>query len=92
MALMLAKRGGSISPSACRGDRHSRNSCVHETEGQLILNGSYDIGFSHGSRLKDLGLCLNFEPEFGVPLELRLITNQTCVEAKAVYSGKADRR
>jgi 3-hydroxyisobutyrate dehydrogenase len=43
---------------------------VHETEGQLILNGSYDIAFTNDLALKDLGFALGFGREFGVPLDL----------------------
>jgi 3-hydroxyisobutyrate dehydrogenase-like beta-hydroxyacid dehydrogenase len=43
---------------------------VHETEGALILNGSYDIAFNIDLALKDLGFALGFGREFGVPLDL----------------------
>lgn len=90
-ALMLAKRGGLDLALAYQAiAASSGNSFVHETEGQLILNGSYDIGFSMDLALKDLGFALNFGREFGVPLELASITNQTYIEAKAVYGGKAE--
>ena len=90
-ALMLAKRGGLDLAQAYHAiAASSGNSFVHETEGQLILNGSYDIGFSMDLALKDLGFALGFGREFGVPLELASITNQTYVEAKAVYGGKAE--
>ena len=88
---MLAKRGGlDLSQAYQAIAASSGNSFVHETEGQLILNGSYDIGFSMDLALKDLSFALNFGREFGVPLELASITNQTYVEAKAVYGGKAE--
>jgi 3-hydroxyisobutyrate dehydrogenase len=46
-ALMLAKRGGLDLAQAWAAIRASSgNSFVHETEGQLILNGSYDIAFT----------------------------------------------
>ena len=57
-ALMLAKRGGLDLAQAFEAIRASSgNSFVHETESQLILNGSYDIGFTmdlalQGSRLR----------------------------------------
>lgn len=90
-ALMLAKRGGlDLAQSYHAIAASSGNSFVHETEGKLILNGSYDIGFSMDLALKDLGFALHFGREFGVPLELASITNQTYVEAKAVYGGKAE--
>lgn len=90
-ALMLAKRGGLDLAQAYHAiAASSGNSFVHETEGQLILNGSYDIGFSMDLALKDLGFALGFGREFGVPLDLASITNQTYVQAKAVYGGKAE--
>lgn len=90
-ALMLAKRGGLDLAQAYHAiAASSGNSFVHETEGQLILNGSYDIGFSMDLALKDLGFALTFGREFGVPLELASITNQTYVLAKAAYGGQAE--
>lgn len=90
-ALMLAKRGGLDLAQAYHAiAASSGNSFVHETEGKLILNGSYDIGFSMNLALKDLGFALHFGQEFGVPLELASITNQTYVLAKAAYGGKAE--
>ena len=62
---------------------------MHETEGQLILNGSYDIAFTIDLALKDLGFALGFGREFGVPLDLAAMTNQTFVAAKAAYGGEA---
>lgn len=89
-ALMLAKRGGLDLGQAWRAiTASSGTSFVHETEGQLILNGSYDIAFSMDLALKDLGFALGFGKEFGVPLNLASLTNQTFVEGKAVYGGAA---
>ncbi len=70
-ALMLAKRGGVPLETAYEVIRASSgNSFVHETESQVILNGSYDIGFSMDLALKDLGFALQMGREFDVPLEL----------------------
>lgn len=89
-ALMLAKRGGlDLAQSWHAIQASSGNSFVHETEGALILNGSYDIAFSIELALKDLGFALDFGREFGVPLDLASITNQTYVAAKAAYGGDA---
>ncbi|MDW4549086.1 NAD(P)-dependent oxidoreductase [Defluviimonas sp. D31] len=89
-ALMLAKRGGLDLGQAWHAiAASSGNSFVHETEGALILNGSYDIAFNIDLALKDLGFALNFGKEFGVPLELASMTNQTYVAAKAAYGGDA---
>ncbi len=89
-ALMLAKRGGLDLRQAWEAIRASSgNSFVHETEGALILNGSYDVAFNVDLALKDLGFALGFGKEFGVPLELASMTNQTYVAAKAAYGGEA---
>ncbi len=89
-ALMLAKRGGLDLGQAWQAiAASSGNSFVHETEGALILNGSYDIAFNVDLALKDLGFALGFGREFGVPLELASMTNQTYVAAKAAYGGEA---
>jgi len=89
-ALMLAKRGGLDLAKAWEAiAASSGSSFVHETEGQLILNGSYDIAFTMDLALKDLGFALGFGREFGVPLDLAGLTNQTFVKGKAAYGGSA---
>ena len=89
-ALMLAKRGGLDLGQAWHAiQASSGNSFVHETEGALILNGSYDIAFNIDLALKDLGFALGFGKEFGVPLDLASMTNQTYIAAKAAYGGEA---
>jgi 3-hydroxyisobutyrate dehydrogenase len=89
-ALMLAKRGGlDLGQAWAAITASSGTSFVHETEGQLILNGSYDIAFSMDLALKDLGFAMNFGKEFGVPLDLASMTNQTFVKGKAMYGGAA---
>lgn len=89
-ALMLAKRGGlDLAQSWHAIAASSGNSFVHETEGALILNGSYDIAFNIDLALKDLGFALGFGREFGVPLDLASMTNQTYIAAKAAYGGEA---
>jgi 3-hydroxyisobutyrate dehydrogenase len=89
-ALMLAKRGGLDLKTAWEAiTASSGSSFVHETEGQLILNGSYDIAFSMDLALKDLGFAMGFGREFGVPLDLAGMTNQTFVKGIAAYGGEA---
>ena len=89
-ALMLAKRGGLDLKTAWEAiTASSGTSFVHETEGQLILNGSYDIAFTMDLALKDLGFAMGFGKEFGVPLDLASLTNQTFMKGKAVYGGTA---
>ena len=89
-ALMLAKRGGLDLAQAWHAiQASSGNSFVHETEGALILNGSYDVAFNVDLALKDLGFALGFGREFGVPLDLAALTQQTYIAAKAAYGGQA---
>jgi len=48
----------------------SGNSFVHETEGQVILNGSYDINFTLDLVQKDMGLFLDVAERAGLDLEV----------------------
>lgn len=48
----------------------SGNSFVHETESQVILNGSRDIGFTMDLVIKDVGLFDAMAQSLHVPLEL----------------------
>lgn len=89
-ALMLARRGGLDLTTAWEAIRASSgNSFVHETEGQLILNGSYDVGFNMDLALKDLGLAMQVGNQFGVPLDLASTVQQTYQRGKAAYGGEA---
>lgn len=89
-ALMLAKRGGLDLKTAWEAiAASSGTSFVHETEGQLILNGSYDIAFTMDLALKDLGFARDFGQAFGVPLDLAALTEQTFRRAQAAYGGQA---
>ena len=89
-ALMLAKRGGlDLAKSWAAITASSGTSFVHETEGQLILNGSYNIGFTMDLALKDLGFAMKFGEDFGVPLDLARRTFETFQKGKAAYGGTA---
>ena len=89
-ALMLAKRGGlDLAQSWAAIKASSGTSFVHETEGQLILNGSYDIAFTMDLALKDLGFAMNFGKEFGVPLDLASLTSATFMKGRQAYGGAA---
>ena len=48
----------------------SGNSFVHETEGQVILNGSRDISFTMDLVVKDIGLFDDLARRLDVPLDL----------------------
>jgi 3-hydroxyisobutyrate dehydrogenase len=89
-ALMLAKKGGLDLAQAFHAIRASSgNSFVHETEGQLILNGSYDINFTMDLACKDLGFAMGMSREFGVPLELAKRTAEIFQQGRAEYGGAA---
>ncbi len=89
-ALMLAKRGGLDLGQAWRAiAASSGTSFVHETEGQLILNGSYDIAFTMDLALKDLGFAMKFGQDFGVPLDLAGHTFERFKQGKAKLGGQA---
>ncbi|HTN97775.1 MAG TPA: NAD(P)-dependent oxidoreductase [Nordella sp.] len=89
-ALMLAKRAGLDLAQAWRAiAASSGTSFVHETEGQLILNGSYDIAFTMDLALKDLGFAMKYGEEFGVPLDLATRTRDAFLKGKEVFGGGA---
>ena len=87
-ALMLAKRGGLDLAQAFHVIKASSgNSFVHETESQLILNGSYNINFTMDLACKDLGFAMKLGRDFGVPLDLAALTTQTFIRAREAYGG-----
>jgi 3-hydroxyisobutyrate dehydrogenase len=89
-ALMLAKRGGidlAVAFEAIRAS--SGNSFVHETESQVILSGSYNIGFTMDLACKDLQLARRLGREFGVPLELAALVEAMFRRARERYGGSA---
>lgn len=70
-AFMVAGRAGIDLAVAYEAIRvSSGNSFVHETEGQLILNGSYNVNFTMDHEVKDLSLFDELGKSLGVPLEL----------------------
>lgn len=89
-ALMLARRAGlDLAQSFEVIKASSGTSFVHETESQVILNGSYDIGFTIDLACKDLGFAHDLGDELGVPLELATLVEQTFVRAREAYGGSA---
>ena len=70
-ALIVAKQAGMDLATAYEAIRiSSGNSFVHETESQVILNGSYDIGFTMELVRKDIGLFQDVADRSGVDLEV----------------------
>lgn len=70
-ALTVAKKAGMDLNTTYEAIRiSSGNSFVHETESQVILNGSRDISFTMDLVIKDVGLFDTLGKSLDVPLEL----------------------
>ncbi len=88
--LMLAAKAGIDLGAAFAGIRASSgNSFVHETEGRVILNGSYNIGFTMDLACKDLGLAQALGQAFEVPLALADLVAETFERARDTYGARA---
>ena len=65
----------------------SGNSFVHETESQVILNGSRDISFTMDLVSKDIGLFQALADRCGVPVELSPILVEIFRDGEARYGS-----
>jgi len=87
-ALVTAKMAGMDLATTYEAIRiSSGNSFVHETESQLILNGSRDIGFTMELVLKDVGLFQKVAEGAGVPLELSPLLIEIFEDGRRRYGG-----
>jgi 3-hydroxyisobutyrate dehydrogenase len=66
----------------------SGNSFVHETESQVILNGSRDISFTMDLVLKDIGLFQAIADRVGVPLEFNPVMIEIFRDAAQRYGDR----
>ncbi len=66
----------------------SGNSFVHETESQVILNGSRDINFTMDLVIKDVGLFDQLAQDLNVPLELSPLVLNIFKESAAKYGPR----
>ena len=66
----------------------SGNSFVHETESQVILNGSRDISFTMDLVSKDIGLFQAIADRNGVPVELNPILVEIFRDGGARYGAR----
>ena len=88
-ALMTAKRAGMDLRTTYEAIRvSSGNSFVHETESQVILNGSRNINFTMDLVMKDLNLFCDVAERGGVPLELAPILKFAFEDAAARYGPR----
>ena len=89
-AFMVAKKAGIDLGVAYEAIRiSSGNSFVHETEGQLILNGSYNINFTMDHEVKDLTLFDDLGKKYEVPLEMSPLAVQIMRDGLARYGPRA---
>ena len=61
---------------------------MHETESQVILNGSRDISFTMDLVIKDVGLFDQLAREHGVPLELSPLVLRIFKDGVARYGAR----
>jgi 3-hydroxyisobutyrate dehydrogenase len=67
----------------------SGTSFVHETESQVILNGSRDINFTMDLVMKDIGLFQSIAERAGVPLEISPMMIDIFRDGMARYGARA---
>jgi len=88
-ALVTSKAAGMDLNTAYEAIRiSSGNSFVHETEGQIILNGSRDINFTMDLVSKDIGLFQAVADRAGVPLEMNPLMVQIFKDGEARYGSR----
>lgn len=68
----------------------SGTSFVHETESQLILNGSRDVNFTMDLVLKDIGLFQKIAEKHKVPLEISPMIIDIMKDGQRRYGERAN--
>lgn len=88
-ALVVAKAAGMDLNTAYEAIKiSSGTSFVHETESQVILNGSRDISFTMDLVLKDIGLFQDVADRAGVPLEINPLMIEIFKDGIARYGER----
>ena len=89
-ALTVAKKSGMDLKTTYEAIKiSSGNSFVHETESQVILNGSYNISFTMDLVVKDTGLFNALSKKHHVPLEVSPIIFNIFKEGQKKYGSRA---
>jgi 3-hydroxyisobutyrate dehydrogenase len=89
-AMMVAKRAGMDLNTTFEAIRiSSGNSFVHETESQVILNGSYNINFTMDLVVKDMSLFDGLAERLRVPLEVSPMVLDIFKDGQARYGERA---
>ena len=88
-ALMTAHRAGIDLNTTYEAIRiSSGNSFVHETESQVILNGSRDVNFTMDLVVKDLSLFQAISDRADVPLEISPLLLKIFEDGRDRYGGR----
>ena len=88
-ALVTSKAAGMDLATAYEAIRiSSGTSFVHETESQVILNGSRDISFTMDLVAKDIGLFQAIADRAGVPLEISPLLNRIFADGQDRYGPR----
>ncbi len=88
-ALVTARAAGMDLNTAYEAIRiSSGNSFVHETESQVILNGSRDISFTMDLVVKDVSLFQDLAERHGVPLEVSPLLRDIFLDGQARYGPR----
>ena len=89
-ALTVAKKTGMDLKTTYEAIKiSSGNSFVHETESQVILNGSYNISFTMDLVLKDMGLFNDLSIKNNIPLELSPLVLEIFKDGQKKYGSRA---
>lgn len=89
-ALAVSKLAGMDLATAYEAIRiSSGNSFVHETESQVILNGSYNINFTMDLVVKDMSLFDTLGQRHEVPLEISPLVLDILKEGQERYGSRA---
>ena len=89
-ALTVAKAAGLDLRNSYEAIRiSSGNSFVHETESQVILNGSYNINFTMDLVLKDTGLFDELAKKLNAPLEISPKIVEIFKDGQKKYGSRA---
>ena len=89
-ALTVAKKSGTDLKTTYEAIKiSSGNSFVHETESQVILNGSYNINFTMDLVVKDTGLFENLSKKYHIPLEISPVVFNIFREGQKKYGSRA---
>tara|TARA_B110001454_G_C12720246_1_gene434376 strand:- start:3656 stop:4612 length:957 start_codon:yes stop_codon:yes gene_type:complete len=89
-ALMVCKKAGLDLPTVYEGIKiSSGNSFVHETESQVIMNGSYNINFTMDLVCKDVGLFDQLATDMKIPAEVSPLITEIFKKGREQYGDRA---